>query len=109
LAGGNGLEEWGPSELRHHLDQGDSFLLFLFTPFCGTCRFAERMLSIVEHLHGDKRFVKSDVQYVPELVRRWKISSVPCLVFVKDGEAERTMFAFHSVDHLHAEIKTYGN
>jgi len=102
------LEEWRPSELMHHLDSRDSFLLFLFTPFCGTCKLAERMLGIVEMLHADKRFVKSDIQYIPELVNRWKITSVPCLVFVRDGEAVRILFAFRSVDFLHDQIKMYG-
>ncbi len=96
------LEETTEQQLLQRLDTADGKeALFFHTPFCGTCRLAERMLDIVAVTGGIVQVSKLNINFAPTLRDRWQISSVPCLVILEQGNPVRKEYAIGSVVDLH--------
>ncbi len=91
------------SEMFDH-DQGN-FAIFLYTPMCGTCKLAERMLDIIMEMQPGVRLYKSNINALSEFVQSWKIQSVPCLLVVSQGDLLYKIYAMNSVDHLYNKLK----
>ncbi|WP_246946120.1 thioredoxin family protein [Bacillus pinisoli] len=98
------MEEWtdfNPDQLKGT----DRVALFLYTPLCGTCKVAERMLHVVENLVTEYPIRKINLNYFPDLAAKWEIQSVPCLLLFEKGEMTKRIYAFQSVDYLYRELK----
>lgn len=100
------LQEITESDLLLHLPhaKGKEAILFI-TALCGTCKLAERMLDIVLATSVRIDIKKLNINYAPQLRNTWKISSVPCLVVLQDGEPDQFEYALHSVDYLYELLK----
>ncbi|KAF0996324.1 thioredoxin family protein [Geobacillus sp. TFV-3] len=86
--------------------EGEPLLaLYLYTPLCGTCQLARRMLTVVEQLFPALPFYETDINYIPEQAAAWKIESVPCLLLFRDGTIAGKWYAFHSVPYLYEVIQ----
>jgi thioredoxin-like negative regulator of GroEL len=81
--------------------------VYLYTPICGTCQLAGRMLEIVKELFLHIKFCKTDINYMPERAIEWNIESVPCLLIFRNGKLEKKIYAFHSVPYLYETIKSF--
>lgn len=84
----------------------DSFALLLYTPFCGTCKLTERMLLVVSEMDPQIPLFKANINLMPSLATRWKITSVPCLLIIKQGEIAEQLYAMRSVDYLYHSLQT---
>ncbi|WP_286229569.1 thioredoxin family protein [Neobacillus mesonae] len=98
------MNEWNRSDLTLFIEKGRTGLVYFFTPLCGTCQLAGKMLQVVENL-VDLEMGKMDLNYYPDLAERFAIESVPCLLLVRAGQVVKTIYAFHSVPYLLGEIK----
>lgn len=98
------MEEWSEINLEV-VNQYETYAVFLYTPLCGTCKVAERMLSVVEELLPLIPMKKVNLNYIPENAEKWEIQSVPCLLLFNKGELTKKIFAFQSVDFLYTELK----
>ncbi|WP_150268056.1 thioredoxin family protein [Paenibacillus tepidiphilus] len=66
-----------------------ALVAFLYTPFCGTCKAAGRMLEVAEHmLTGEAEFVAGNVNMMPVLVNRYRITSVPALLVLPANRSD---------------------
>lgn len=83
--------------------------VFFYTPLCGTCKVALRMLEIVEAAGVSLPVAKININFAPVLRDGWRIASVPALVLVRDGEPEQTEYAMQSVDSLYRLMKTFSS
>ncbi|MGN1400140.1 MAG: thioredoxin family protein [Bacillus sp. (in: firmicutes)] len=99
--------EWTGRDLQEAIDKRESFCLYLYTPMCGTCQVASRMLEIVEEVFGRLTINKTDINYVQELAHRYEIESVPCLMIFHKGEHIQKIYAFQSVPYLAEQIKQH--
>lgn len=84
----------------NRIGEGNDAILFS-TPFCGTCKVAEKMLEVVEAAQVPTTIYKMNMNFSPKLREAWKITSVPCLVLLKDGKPIRFEYAMRSVDYLY--------
>lgn len=85
-------------------ESGKAAILF-FTPLCGTCKLAERMLEIAEAAGISTSLYKVNINYAPHLRDHWRITSVPCLAVLQDGEPIQFEYAMKSVDHIYLLLK----
>jgi thioredoxin-like negative regulator of GroEL len=98
--------EWSQKELSEHAEQADSaFAVFLYTPLCGTCKLAERMLDIIMTMQPTLPLYKSNLNFLPSISQDWKIQSVPCLLIVEAGKAKRMIYRMQAVDELYRQLK----
>nr|WP_255573353.1 thioredoxin family protein [Anoxybacillus sp. ST4] len=77
----------------------------MFTPLCGTCQVASRMVDVLEQLLPHISFERHDLNYVPEKAVQWQIESVPCLLVFKRDELVQKIYAFHSVPYLYETLR----
>lgn len=99
------MEEWKEEDFKQVVDQGDTFSLYLYTPLCGTCQVASRMLSITLELFPEVKAGKMNMNYVQSLAEEYEIESVPCLLLFKEGKLINKIYAFQSVPYLYGLLK----
>ncbi|MBS4213332.1 thioredoxin family protein [Neobacillus rhizophilus] len=99
--------EWNRNEFSAFWESGERGVVYFYTPMCGTCQVAGKMLMVVEAALGDFSVGKMNLNYYPDLAESFAIESVPCLLFVEGGRVAETLYAFHSVPYLLEKIKGY--
>ncbi|MCA0986694.1 thioredoxin family protein [Guptibacillus algicola] len=83
-------------------------VLFFYTPFCSTCKIAERMLGIASEANDLKEHTyKVNLNYFPKLAEKLTIQSVPALTIFKNGQEVETIFAIESVVRLNSLLHKY--
>jgi len=99
------MEEWTQKELLLHAEQTDTvFAAFLFTPLCGTCKLAERMLEIIITMQPTLPLYKSNINFLPQLSQEWQIQSVPCIIIKEAGKEKRMIYRMQAVDELYRQL-----
>jgi thioredoxin-like negative regulator of GroEL len=100
------MNEWTRSELSVFLEKNLNGLVYFYTPLCGTCQLASRMLQVIEELVVTD-MGKMNLNFHPDLARNLAIESVPCLLFIRNGVVVETLYAFHSVPFLLEKINEH--
>lgn len=98
------MKEWTREELSSFIEQKSSGIVYFYTPLCGTCQVASRMLQII----GEMITVgmgKMNLNYYPDIAKLFAVESVPCLLLVKNGHVREVIYAFNSVPYLLEKIK----
>ncbi|RWZ55050.1 thioredoxin [Halobacillus fulvus] len=90
-------------KLKHRNDA----LIFVHSPFCGTCHLAREMLTVVEEMYNEGVFYECNASLNPDFMREYQIESVPCLFIKSDGEMTDKIYAFHSVPYLFEKVDRY--
>lgn len=101
------MESFTLAQIDQLIEQENVVCVYLYTPMCGTCQLASRMLEIIKELFPNVTFCKTDINYMPERAALWSIESVPCLLIFRDRKLEKKIYAFHSVPYLYETIKTF--
>lgn len=102
----NNIRDLTELELKRALsDTAGKFAIYFYTPMCGTCKLAERMLHIAIQAGETIPIYKINVNFAPWFVRKWEIKSIPCLMIFSNQTPIHTMFAINSVQEIFQEIK----
>ncbi|MBS4190656.1 thioredoxin family protein [Bacillus sp. FJAT-49705] len=99
------MQKWSREEIEEFINDKKTGLLYLYTPLCGTCQVAGKMLMIIKELISDLSIGKSDLNYISDIADQWEVESVPCLIIFKEGRLYEKLYAFHSVPNLLEKIK----
>lgn len=78
-----------------------NYILYIHTPFCGTCHIARSMLEKIESIHKKDIFYEMNASFYPEFMQTMKVESVPCLLIKKDNEIKEKIYAFRSVANIY--------
>lgn len=78
--------------------------VYLYTPMCGTCQVASKMIDVVEKLQQSFHFSKANLNYLPQFAEEQSIESVPCLLIFKGGVEQERIYAFQSVPFLYETL-----
>ncbi|HZH60268.1 MAG TPA: thioredoxin family protein [Metabacillus sp.] len=97
--------EWKEKELT--IPNKGLKVIYLFTPMCGTCQVAKKMLTVVDELLLNLDIFSVNLNYYPEDAKELGIESVPCLLIFEDGKIRERVYAFQSVGHLYDLLKQY--
>lgn len=99
------MEDLTRTEMETFLEEKRTGYLYFYTPMCGTCQVASKMLTVVEQLLPDLPSGKADLNFLPEMAGRFEIESVPCLIVLENGEVQEKIYAFQSVPYLYEKLK----
>lgn len=94
-------------EVTEDILKKEDFLLYIHTPFCGTCHIARSMLEKIETIHNQDLFFDMNASYYPEFMQAMKVESVPCLLIKKDNEVKEKIYAFRSVANIYQFLMRY--
>lgn len=89
--------------IDEHINQ-EKYLIFGYTPTCGTCKVSERMLDIANEILK-LSITKIDLNFHPDFSQEHEIQSVPVLMLMSKGEEQKRIYAFQSVPNLLENLK----
>lgn len=89
--------------IDEHINQ-EKYLIFGYTPTCGTCKVSERMLDIANEILK-LPITKIDLNFHPNFSQEHEIQSVPVLMLMSKGEEQKRIYAFQSVPNLLENLK----
>ena len=98
------METWTREEWETAKKSSEKAIFYLYTPICGTCMVASKMMDVVEAMRQDLPMGKADLNYVQDIAVDYKIESVPCLLITEDGAVKEKIYAFQSVPDLLQKI-----
>lgn len=101
------INEWNLEHLQDNVDNEPNTALYLYTPMCGTCKLAGRMLDITAAAVSNYRIGKADLNFVESLAEDYQIESVPCLLIWKNGELVDKTYKFESVSNLFEKMQSH--
>ncbi len=101
------MNDWTKNELVKEMNENQLTVVYFYTPMCGTCQVAKRMMVVTKELFPQFTFGMLDVNYIQDLAMKWEIESVPCLMIFKNGEIMEKIYAFRSVEYLYGLLKEY--
>jgi thiol-disulfide isomerase/thioredoxin len=87
--------------------QEQEYLIYIYTPFCGTCQVAKTMLDKIESVHKQDIFYRMNASLYPDFMRDNKIESVPCLLIKKENKVQEKVYAFHSIPNIYRYLFNY--
>jgi len=91
------------------LEQLDHFLLYIYTPFCGTCHVAKSFLDKIETTHQETIFYEMNASLYPDFMQKHKIESVPCLLIKDEGKIKEKIYTFYSVANMYHYVYQYAS
>lgn len=100
------MKEISQDEILMILDKNLTGLIYLYTPLCGTCQTASKIISVIEELFHVP-IAQANLNYAPDLAISLSIESVPCLLIIIDGQIQEKVYAFHSVPYLYEKLNQW--
>lgn len=94
------MNEWTYSEWIEVANREDLAAFYLYTPLCGTCAVASKILNVVTELTPGVPIGKANLNYIEELASEYQVESVPCLLIKRKGKSLEKVYAFQSVQHI---------
>ncbi len=101
------IREYEKKDILELEENMDTSFLYLYTPMCGTCQVAGKMINIVAELFPLFKWGMINLNFIPDLAKAWEIESVPCLLIFKQNQIQQRIYAFHSVPFLYDSIKQF--
>lgn len=99
------MEEWSREQWEEVAHTGVKTALYLYTPMCGTCAVASKMMDVVEQLLPELTIGKANLNFMEQLAYDYNIESVPCLIVSDGGKVTEKVYAFQSVPFLYELLK----
>ena len=82
-----------------------SVLVDFFATWCGPCQMLSPVIEELAKKHSDKIKVgKLNVDDAQMLAVKYGVLSIPTLIVFKDGEVQKTVVGFHSLEELEKEF-----
>jgi thioredoxin 1 len=98
------MENWTREAWERKCEESDVVVFYLYTPMCGTCVVASKMMNVISVMKPDIPIGKADLNYIEDLAIDYQIESVPCLLISKQGVLQEKIYAFRSVPDLLMKI-----
>ena len=100
------MEEWNHKEWTKAKNTNKVSAYYLYTPMCGTCQLASKMLEVITAAMPELPIGKANLNYVQEIAALYEVESVPCLLITKNGKLKDKVYAFHSVPYIYEKLKS---
>ena len=81
------------AEYESEIKEG-KVLVDLFATWCGPCRMLSPIVEQVEQEHPEVKFLKVDVDELPQVAARYDVVSIPTLVLLENGELKAKNVGF---------------
>ena len=99
------MKEWTTAEWETNSQSAKIAAYYLYTPMCGTCQVASKMMDVVEELLPSVKIGQANLNYVENIAVDQQIESVPCLLITENGLVREKIYAFQSVPYLYERLR----
>lgn len=101
------LKHLNTSEFDQAVNAGDDLCVVdMFATWCGPCKMLSPVVEKAAEQHPEVHFYKVDIDEEPDLAVRFKIMSVPTLLFLKRGQVVSKSIGVISSAELEKEIES---
>ena len=73
------------------------YLVDFYATWCGPCKMLE---PILESLEDKINIVKVDIDKFPKLASKYRVMSIPTLIFFDSGEKKEEVIGYHDEEEL---------
>lgn len=94
-------------EITEEVLNQENYLLYIYTPFCGTCSLARAILEKIEAVHKETIFYEMNASFYPQFMHDNKIESVPCLLIKSKNHIKEKVYAFKSTGNIYTYLMEY--
>ncbi|WP_044476662.1 thioredoxin family protein [Oceanobacillus massiliensis] len=94
-------------QISKELLNQERMLLYIYTPFCGTCSVARAMLEKIESVHREHIFYEMNASLHPDFMLENRIESVPCLLIKEGNVIKEKIYAFQSTGNIYRYLMEY--
>ncbi|VEI06148.1 thioredoxin family protein [Kurthia zopfii] len=98
------MQEWSKEQWEEQKSANGKTAFYLYTPMCGTCQVASRLMDVTEQVVTNIPMGKANLNYMEQLAVEYEVESVPCLLISQDGEVVEKVYAFQSVPNLFEKL-----
>ena len=100
------VKKIGAEEFRNEAEKSAAAVIDFSATWCGPCRMMAPVLEdLSEKMSGKADFYNVDVDEVPELAAKFGISSIPCLILMKNGKTVSQSIGFRPGEQIRAWIE----
>ncbi len=99
------MQEWTVEQWQKQLASEDVTAFYLYTPLCGTCAVASKIMEVTEELLPNLPMGKANLNYAESVAYEYEVESVPCLLISKRGNVVEKIYAFQSVLNIYDILK----
>lgn len=99
------MNEWTLEQWNANKNSGQLTILYIYTPMCGTCQVASKMMQVVQEM-TTYSIGQANINYLGDFAVDYQIESVPCLLIAKEGTVFKKIYAFQSVPFILESIKS---
>ena len=99
------MEEWTKQQWEQTRQHNDLVAFYLYTPMCGTCAVASKMMEVIEKVVPNIPIGQANINFLEQLAYDYKIESVPCLLISHHGVVDEKVYAFQSVQNIYEKLK----
>ncbi|WP_163654891.1 co-chaperone YbbN [Listeria sp. PSOL-1] len=92
-------------DLATKLAQKETFALYFYTPICGACMIAGRMLELAEAT-TEQTIFKMDLNVTKGLAEKFKVLSIPSLARFSSGKFVAINYQFTDITSLHLFLQS---
>lgn len=94
------------SEFDQAVNAGDDLVVVdFFATWCGPCKMLSPVFERMSNTHQDVHFYKVDIDEEPDLAERFRVMSVPTLLYMKRGQVISRSTGLVSPADMESEIK----
>lgn len=80
------------------------YIFYCYTPLCGTCSLARKMLEEWHESHPKAIIYSVNLNFNRALPLKWEVKSVPYVAIVINGIKVHEFYAFHSIDNIERQL-----
>ena len=99
------MEQWNRDQWQQLINEKQQTAFYIYTPMCGTCDVAKKILDVIENLLPDLPLGMANINYLENLAQDLQIESVPCLIVTENAKVKEKIYAFKSVPFLYEILK----
>lgn len=93
--------EMGEKPLRKLISESSNPVpVFFYTPTCGNCKMARRILDAILHSQPDITVVSCNLNLIPRLAIEWQIERNPALLMVGQNGVVKRRYDFFPGEDL---------
>ncbi|MGX9135745.1 thioredoxin family protein [Rummeliibacillus sp. JY-2-4R] len=98
------MQEWTIEQWEHMKESESLCAFYLYTPMCGTCMVASKMMEVIDQTFPDIKIGKANLNFVEQIAYDYQVESVPCLLIAENGKVRDKIYAFQSVSYLYEKF-----
>lgn len=90
----------GPALLEWVLEAPEAVTVFFYTPTCGNCKMARRVLDEALRQAEQTTVIACNINLLPQAAEKWQVERIPALLRLQQGTVARRRYDFPSSSEL---------